>query len=349
MSRILPKLGVMILVLLLLLPMVAQAAGNAGVLSVEKGTVKLRRLKTERFITEKDGLVNLEEGDLIHAGSGARGNVFLSAEGQKIAVYPQSIIEVKEASKNRSSIYLPLGKALFGLLNKLRPNQRFEVQTPTAVMGVKGTEFVVGTDGVSKTFVLTVSGVVSLINPEFPNMETLVGKNQASSSIQNSPPTPAVEVPPEVRESAVQGESLESMEALPVQPEGGSKGDEGKGENSDGNDSEDNDGDEETSSTEKNANEDSGDSTADSTNQSSVDGDDATASSNVSGTTSTSESLMAAVTTVQTTTETVEVATEAISSSCPSSSGCGTIRLDWDAAPSACTSPNGCGTIHMGW
>ena len=317
------------LALILLLPLawclvsVTAWAESVGVLNVEKGVVKLRRGAQERFIQDKDGLVPVEVGDALHSGSGARGFVYFERENQKVAVYPGSMIQVKAHTEKTASFFMPLGKVLFSVLNKLRPEQRFEVTTPTATIGVKGTEFMVGTDGVSKTFLLTLSGEVSLVNPEFPNMETLVPKDQATVSHRSAPPAPPVVVPPETRNAVIKEDSVKSMEALPVQPQ--PAGDEKTSSK------------EEKSKEEKSGNEEQ---TADTSKEESSDGttQDSGSTSVTSTTTSTSDatsatasmtSLVEAVSTVQSTTKTVETATATVNATCGGAAGCGRVGFTW--------------------
>ena len=206
----------MFLILLQLASMTAWAADPIGVLTVQEGVIKLTRSGQERFFRAQDGKVPVQEGDDLHSGSGARGSVRIERENQTIAIYPGTMFQVKAYTKDHSFFYMPFGKTLVKVLNKLRPEQRFEVRTATATIGIKGTEFVLGSDGVSQTILLTIEGVVSLVNPEFPNQEVVVGKDQAAVSVRGNPPPPPVNVSPEDRDNAVKGDSLQSMQALPV-------------------------------------------------------------------------------------------------------------------------------------
>ena len=331
-SRILAAGLVAVLALLLSLTeasfSLAQAAETVGMLSMERGTVKLRRNGKERFIEAKDGLVPVEEGDALHSGSGARGSVYFERENQKVEVYPGSMIQVKAFSPRGTSFFMPLGKALFSVLNKLRSDQRFEVSTPTATIGVKGTEFVLGTDGVSKTFLLTVAGVVSIVNTEFPNMETLVPKDQATVSERGAPPAPPVVVPPETRNTVIQEDSIQTMEALPVQTQS-SGGETSK--------KEEKSGDEEQSQEESTSDESSQDtteSTAESKSESTTESNAATTASvsdsaSAASTANVTASLAEVVSTVQATTETVSTATTTITNTCGGTAGCGKMRFTW--------------------
>ena len=307
-------------------------AEAVGVLTVEKGVVKLRRGTQERLIQDRDGLVPVEVGDALHSGSGARGFVFFERENQKVSVYPGSMIQVKAHSEKSASFFMPLGKVLFSVLNKLRPEQRFEVSTPTATIGVKGTEFVVGTDGVTKTFLLTLSGVVSLVNPEFPNMETLVPKDQATVTHRGEPPAPPVVVPPDTRNTVVKEDSVQSMEALPVSPPASSN----DKATSDEKQSEEEPAQEETTSS--TSSEEPAQETTGTSEPAGGTAAETEAAPTVSSTTDTTAATSAtasmvnvieAVNTVQSTTETVETATTTVITGCGGSVGCGRVGFTW--------------------
>ena len=279
--------------LLIFLPVLytsVHAAEAFGILSVEAGVVKLTQGGKERFITPKDGLTPVAEGDELHSGSGARGSVIIEKQNQKITIYPETLFQVQAHTPARSFYYMPFGKTLVKILNALRPGQRFDMQTATATIGVKGTEFVLGSDGFSKTFVLTLEGVVSVINPEFPNMEVAVSKDQATVTERGNPPLPPVFVAPEARDAAVKGDSLKSFEALPVQPQSG-------GEDANQEDATPQAGDDSSATT--------------------LEGSEQTAQ------------LAEAVNAAQVATDVVESAAETVTANCQSSAGCGNLKFSW--------------------
>jgi len=306
----------MLVFALLLAPTMSMAAGAIAVLTVEQGVIKMRRGNQDRFVTPRDGLIPMEEGDDLHSGNGGKGSLFFERENQKIAIYPNSMFQVKAYTNNRSSFFLPFGKTLVSVLNKLRPQQRFEVQTATATIGIKGTEFVLGSDGFSKTYLLTLEGVVSIINPEFPNMEVLVPKDQATVSERGNPPPPPVIVPPAARETVVKSDTVKSMETLPVPTQGGNGNDKNNEEKKQDEKKQDEKKSEEKTTTDKES---------EPTKTSTV---EATAQAQ------TTAALIEVVSVVQTTTETVSTAATTVettkaATTCPSTNGCGTLTFKW--------------------
>ena len=94
-----------------------------------------------------------------------------------------------------------------------RGRRRFRMRTANAMIGVKGTDFIVGTaDG--DTSLLTLSGSVSFASISAPDIEVEVGTNQASKIQASKPPTVPVEVPPQVREEVIQGDTAKTFENI---------------------------------------------------------------------------------------------------------------------------------------
>ena len=87
----------------------------------------------------------------------------------------------------------------------IRRKKRFSIRTVSAIVGVRGTEFVVApTDDSTK--VLGLSGEVTLASPEVPNYEIPVLANQASHVNEGSGPSVPVTVTPAESEKIVSGE-----------------------------------------------------------------------------------------------------------------------------------------------
>ncbi len=112
-------------------------------------------------------------------------------------------------TRETSSVSLLTGKAQFkikGKLKKKSKKKRFQIRTVTALIGVKGTDFVIGASN-TQTSLLTISGSVSVAPVSMPDIEIEVPANQASTVPQNSTPTAPVEVSPKVRQQIVKGDS----------------------------------------------------------------------------------------------------------------------------------------------
>ncbi len=316
-NRIL-KSALLACLILLVFSSVGFGAEAVGVLAVETGVVKLRRLGTQRLIRNEDGLVPLEAGDNLHSGPKTRAKVFIDEENQRVELYPGTVLTLREVSKRGTFFGMQIGKALFGLVKKLA-DRRFQVQTPMAVIGVKGTEFILGTDGVSKTLLLTLEGTVGMVNLEFPSLEVLVRPDQASVTVSGAPPTPPIEVPPDVRDSIIQDEGLETFEQVEVEAEAAASDQEESQAEEEEQDEEQG----EEQGEEEPATDESSETTSEPSDEESSDltGDTATETP--------AEDLTEVVTTVQEVREVVKTATETLQENCPSPDGCGRLGFGW--------------------
>ena len=193
----------------------AYAQNPVGEMELEKGVVKVRRADRDLYFRKLKERTPVFAGDELHSGSDTRAKIFFRDGRDTISLYSRSLFKIEEVSERRSFFGISIGKAFFKVLSKFRKN-KFTVQTPTATIGIKGTEFVAATDGV-RTFVLTTEGVVGLANVDFPGKEVLVKPNQASTVEPNTAPAPPVEVEPEDQADIIQEEGTETFEELPFQ------------------------------------------------------------------------------------------------------------------------------------
>lgn len=200
--------------LLFLIGLTAVYAQNpVGELELKKGVVKVRRGDRDLYFRKVDVRTPLFAGDELHSGKDTSAEIFLRNGDERIRLYSRSLFKIQEVSERRSFFGMSIGKAFFKVLARLRSN-KFTLQTPTATIGIKGTEFIAATDGIN-TFVLTTEGVVALANVDFPDKEVLVGANQASSVAPGAAPAPPIEVPQEEQAEIIEQEGTETFEQLP--------------------------------------------------------------------------------------------------------------------------------------
>jgi FecR protein len=199
-----------------------------GELVVQQGLLKVRRNEQELVFRASQRKIPMFVGDEVQSAKETRATLSFRKNDEVIVLYASSYFRVEDVQPVRSVFALSVGKAIFAVARRLS-QQIFEVRTPTATIGVKGTEFVVGTDGIHKTFLLTLTGAVSMSSNDFPDIEVLVRKDQASFTTKGKLPTPPSPVTPEMRESIRSDEGLKSMisaEALappPPEPPGADK------------------------------------------------------------------------------------------------------------------------------
>ena len=95
--------------------------------------------------------------------------------------------------------------------------KRFKVRTVSAVVGVRGTEFVVAAADDS-TNVLTVTGEVTLASAELPGYEVVLPKSNVSRVSEGSAPSEPVAVPPAEQQQIVESGSTEGFQEVEFGP-----------------------------------------------------------------------------------------------------------------------------------
>lgn len=132
---------------------------------------------------EKEGMpaeegMPVESGDHVQTGKDGTVEIAFAADNV-VEVGPDSMISVESIDKSDSWLSLDLGR-MVAKLRKLLRRERFGVRTPTAVAGVRGTEFgvVVAKDGESTVGVLY-EGEVGVRAIHAPDVEeTIVTKKR---------------------------------------------------------------------------------------------------------------------------------------------------------------------------
>lgn len=123
----------------------------AKVIKVE-GDVQVMKKSSSTWVPAQEGMV-LSEGDIIKTGKvgAALLNIQGDAEGSLVRLKESTtlgldILKEDTSSNNKVTVLdLSLGK-VFIQAEKLKEGSRFEVKTPTSVVGVRGTKFAVEVD-----------------------------------------------------------------------------------------------------------------------------------------------------------------------------------------------------------
>ena len=94
-----------------------------------------------------------------------------------------------------------------------RKKKRFNVRTVSAIVGVRGTDFVIATSGDS-TNLLALSGEVALASPEVPDYEIPVLANEISHVKEGSGPSVPVTVSPDERDKIAKSDGANSFQEV---------------------------------------------------------------------------------------------------------------------------------------
>jgi len=193
------------------------SAATIGTAVLLKGQMKVEGKDTYQLFDQPNATLEVNEADRIHTGAGTRVKIFLREKKEVVHLYAKSFLTMDKVNEEQSDLSLLIGKARFVVeptVNKLTSVRRkFQVRTSNAFIGVRGTDFVVQTDGIS-TDVLTVDGVVGVANQADPDVEVEVGENQASKTTGDEPPTPATDVPEDAVEDITNEDEAEEWEEV---------------------------------------------------------------------------------------------------------------------------------------
>ena len=138
-------------------------------LYLETGRVKVKNQGKVRVLCHSDPLnlliVELELGEQVLTGKNTRARIKMRGKEEEIRLRVDTLFKVNSLDSDQTEVEMPTGKARFKIKRKLnrKKNQRrkFNVRTVTALVGVRGTEFVMGTSGAS-TSLLTLAGSVEM-------------------------------------------------------------------------------------------------------------------------------------------------------------------------------------------
>ena len=180
-----------------------------GLLLLEKGSVKVIGPERTRLLRKPGAKMVLHAKDRVQTGKDTSVKIKIRGKPELIELSSRSFFRMGKITRQTSSISLLTGKARFkiqGNLKKKSKRKRFQIRTVTALVGVRGTDFVVGASN-TQTSLLTISGTVTVAPVSMPDIEIEVPANQASTVQQNSTPTAPVEVTPKMRAQIVKADT----------------------------------------------------------------------------------------------------------------------------------------------
>ena len=230
--------------------------GSQNVMEIHKGTVKLIRNDKSQILKKLGEKYPLFPSDRLQTGQNTQVSLYLKDRDNSVKLFSNSFFKLEDISDEGESVSLLTGKGNFNVKpildsegeedssdtknkkNKLvekkkanfsgqfeklskskifRRKKRFSVRTVSAIVGVRGTDFVIATTEES-TKVLGLSGEVSLASPDVPDYEVPILAYQASHVDEGSGPSVPVNVSPEESEKIVSGEGSSSFQQVEFGP-----------------------------------------------------------------------------------------------------------------------------------
>ncbi|MDD5440055.1 MAG: FecR domain-containing protein [Candidatus Omnitrophica bacterium] len=135
-------------VIYLCLAAMADAPVRTAVISEVDGTVSIRRALDKAWVPAEKGMP-LEEGDAVKTGTDSYAVVDIGTpdRGASVEVKPNSQLGIAELFKkdtkttDKTLLDLAVGEVLVKTEKLKTEDSRFEVKTPTSIIGVRGTKF----------------------------------------------------------------------------------------------------------------------------------------------------------------------------------------------------------------
>ncbi len=194
-------------------------------LYLETGRVKVKNKGKVRFLSHSDPLnpliVELELGEQILTGKNTSARIEMRGKEEEIRLRVDTLFKVNSLDLDQTEVEMPTGKARFKIKRKLnrkkKQRRKFNVRTVTALVGVRGTEFVMGTSGAS-TSLLTLAGSVEMAAVAAPEIKVEVSIGEASKLDVGKAPTPPITVPPALQNSIVESDSADTFEEVSFPP-----------------------------------------------------------------------------------------------------------------------------------
>lgn len=201
------------LVLLLFLCSLVSAQ-EIGTVELVQGSVRLKRTSHSEILKEPGTVKNLFRSDTLQTGPETVVRVELNDKEDEVELRSNSYLELSDIAPATTTVKLLTGKAGFKVsrLGRIEGQRNFRVRTVHAVVGVRGTEFVMGVSG-TQTSVLTLDGLVGLASIEAPEVVVDVSPGTASTVQVGYGATPPVPVAPEAQGEILRSESPEVFQA----------------------------------------------------------------------------------------------------------------------------------------
>ncbi|MDT8447690.1 MAG: FecR family protein [bacterium] len=199
MNRILP-----ILLIALLLPLSAWAQ-SVGFVQLTSGRLKVFSDQGFKILDQPNQTLQVSADDQIQTAQDSRATLYLTQYGNAVQLYSLSIMRVQKADPGQTLLQVPAGKAYFKV-DPLKNRAPFRVRTTNAMVGVKGTEFVVETDS-RRTNLLTLKGKVTFEALNRAAQAISVSADFASQVMETALPLTPVAVPPDQIDSILKADT----------------------------------------------------------------------------------------------------------------------------------------------
>ena len=173
------------------------AAGKRmATLTNVKGTVLVKAGGSSEWVQASDRMV-INEGDEIKTRGGSSA-ILKMDDGSMMKVGPLASMKVEQLSKdgrnNRTEMGVEIGKT-WNRVNRLTSDSKFNVKTPTAVAGVRGTYFSSEVEKTTDSTFDVFDGQIEVSSSSDPSSAVVVGENQRTQVAPGQTPSAPSDIP----------------------------------------------------------------------------------------------------------------------------------------------------------
>jgi len=143
----------------------AKDTDKVGKITSVSGTVEVKKSGGSKKFKAFNGMA-IAQGDTIITGKKSKATMDLDSDkevtiGASTTLTISQLVKSASAMGGKTKLTLKDGDVVIKVKKKLEGDSRFEIQTPTAIMGVMGTEFAVSANG-QQTYLGVLEGIVRL-------------------------------------------------------------------------------------------------------------------------------------------------------------------------------------------
>ncbi|NLT95538.1 MAG: hypothetical protein GXW85_08450 [Clostridia bacterium] len=156
-------------------PAMAADTLRVAKITAVQGDVKVLRAGGEKTFPAFKGM-GLTQGDTIITGKDGRVTLELAEDkelkvGENSRVMISELVQSSENNADKTSLNLKAGQVYTNVKSQLSAGAKYEIRTPTAVMGVRGTQFFVTLASGGQAAVVTLEGRVFVTVPQLVTLE----------------------------------------------------------------------------------------------------------------------------------------------------------------------------------
>ncbi len=152
---------------------------NRYTLVLTRGKVEILTYGGIKTFTKAGKTIYFYDEDRVSTGKATKALITMNESGDIVEMYSRTSLKVKKPVKTEDRVLLEKGKARFQTQKRTSPLRQFRIETANALIGVKGTEFIVDFSK-NSTNLLTLEGKVGLASSGQPEVEVEVSANQVS-------------------------------------------------------------------------------------------------------------------------------------------------------------------------